>query len=69
MAADSPRWFTSSYSAGEDNCVEVADLRQSPFPVIAVRDSKAPTGPVLGLRADAFSSFLAGVKGGRLGAV
>ncbi|MEU6733726.1 DUF397 domain-containing protein [Streptomyces physcomitrii] len=69
MTAESPRWFKSSYSSAGEQCVEVADLRRSPFPVIAVRDSKAPTGPVLGLRADAFSSFLAGVKGGRLGVV
>ncbi|MEU6733725.1 DUF397 domain-containing protein [Streptomyces physcomitrii] len=69
MATESPRWFKSSYSSGGEQCVEVADLRQSPFPVIAVRDSKAPTGPVLGLRVDAFSSFVAGVKAGQLGTV
>lgn len=69
MAAVPPCWLTSSYSGGEGNCVEVADLRQSPFLAVAVRDSKNPTGPVLGLRAHAFSSFVAGLKSGRLGVV
>ncbi|NKI39691.1 DUF397 domain-containing protein [Streptomyces physcomitrii] len=69
MAADSPRWFKSSYSGGEGNCVEVADLRRSSFPAIAVRDSKNLSGPVLGLRIGAFSLFVAGVKAGQLGTV
>jgi hypothetical protein len=32
--------------------------------VVPVRDSKAPAGPVLGFRAAAFSSFVAGVRAG-----
>ncbi|MEU6733724.1 DUF397 domain-containing protein [Streptomyces physcomitrii] len=62
-------WFKSSYSGGEDNCVEVADLRRSLLPAVAVRDSKNLNGAVLGLHVDAFSSFVAGVKAGQLGTV
>ncbi|MCX4699741.1 DUF397 domain-containing protein [Streptomyces sp. NBC_01373] len=53
-------WRKSSYSEGGDNdCVEVADGYAD---LVPVRDSKAPQGPVLVLRATSWSSFLAKVK-------
>ncbi|MBL0778393.1 MULTISPECIES: DUF397 domain-containing protein [Streptomyces] len=61
----SPRWFTSSYSNNGGNCVEVATDLVVSHGTVPVRDSKAVSGPVLGVSADAFSSFLEGVKAGR----
>jgi hypothetical protein len=51
-------WFKSSYSGGNSNCLEAGELRDG----IAVRDSKYLPGPVLAIRADAWSSFLAALK-------
>ncbi|WP_030411483.1 DUF397 domain-containing protein [Streptomyces sp. NRRL S-1448] len=54
-------WRKSSYSdGGADNCIEVADGLPGTVPV---RDSKNPDGPVLRIRAAAWSSFIATVKG------
>ncbi|WP_431776524.1 DUF397 domain-containing protein [Streptomyces cucumeris] len=62
---DSPHWFKSSYSSNGGTCVEItADFVASG--VVPVRDSKNPTGPVLNLSADAFSSFIEGVKAGEI---
>ncbi|MFF9042837.1 DUF397 domain-containing protein [Streptomyces parvulus] len=51
------QWRKSSYSGDQGgNCVEVAAL---PTPhTIAVRDSKAPSGPALTLAPDAFATFV-----------
>ncbi|MEU4143881.1 DUF397 domain-containing protein [Streptomyces parvulus] len=51
------QWRKSSYSSDQGgNCVEVAAL---PTPrTIAVRDSKAPSGPALTLAPDAFATFV-----------
>ncbi|MFI1976626.1 DUF397 domain-containing protein [Streptomyces wedmorensis] len=58
-------WRKSSYSnADGGECLEVADA----LPVVPVRDSKTPSGPALLFKPAAWSSFVAGVKGGRLGA-
>ncbi|MCM6774810.1 DUF397 domain-containing protein [Nocardia sp. CDC159] len=38
------RWFKSSYSGGNTECVEIAWLEDSQ---IGVRDSKHPSGPAL----------------------
>ncbi|MGI8336789.1 DUF397 domain-containing protein [Actinomadura scrupuli] len=57
-------WRKSSHS-GEDvntECVEVADLS----PVLAVRDSKNPGGPLLTFHRHEFRHLLAQVKSGRL---
>jgi hypothetical protein len=57
------RWRKSSYSGnGGGNCVEVA--RNLPS-VVAVRDSKDPSGPVLSLAAGVWQGFIADVKAGR----
>ncbi|MCX4633129.1 MULTISPECIES: DUF397 domain-containing protein [unclassified Streptomyces] len=50
-------WFKSSYSDGGENCIEVADLRQTDIGRIAVRDSKNPNGPALLLEPASFSTF------------
>ncbi|MFJ5832220.1 DUF397 domain-containing protein [Streptomyces sp. NPDC093089] len=58
-------WRKSSYSNNDGgNCLEVADH----LPVVPVRDSKTPAGPALVFGAVAWSSFVAGVKSGRLDA-
>ncbi|MGW2249136.1 DUF397 domain-containing protein [Kitasatospora sp. NPDC001660] len=52
---------SDSYSGQGGDCVEVAGGVTG---VVPVRDSKDPDGPALLFPADAWSSFLAGVKGG-----
>ncbi|MHC3462474.1 DUF397 domain-containing protein [Streptomyces flavovirens] len=69
MTTDSPRWFTSSYSNNGGQCVEVAVDLAASRGVVPVRDSKDRGGPVLGVTAGAFASFVAGVKAGRFGSV
>lgn len=69
MTSESPRWFTSSYSNNGGNCVEVAANLAVAHNVVPVRDSKVPSGPVLGFTAGSFTSFVAGVKAGEFGAV
>ena len=64
MTTESPRWFKSSYSSNGGNCVEVAVNLAASRGVVPVRDSKNPDGPVLDIPANAFSSFVAGVKAG-----
>jgi hypothetical protein len=54
-------WRKSSWSQGAQNCVEVAGVAD----VMAVRDSKAPTGPALVFGAAQWSAFLVDVKRGR----
>ncbi len=47
-------WHTSSYSAGNGGCVQVA-----PTPArMLVRDSKNPTGPALAIPQPAWRAFL-----------
>ena len=56
-------WKKSSLSGGSGgNCVEVAGNLPG---VIAVRDSKNPTGPALVLTSGEWHTFLASVKSGR----
>lgn len=57
-------WRKSSYSNQDGGaCLEVAD--DFP-PVVPVRDSKNPHGPVLTFAAADWSFFVAAVKGGDL---
>jgi hypothetical protein len=49
-------WFTSSYSSGNGQCVETAQL---PEDGMAVRDTKNRTGGALSFSAEAWRSFLA----------
>ncbi|WP_369183177.1 DUF397 domain-containing protein [Streptomyces sp. Y1] len=54
-------WRKSSYSGQGGDCVEVAD---DVIGLVPVRDSKDPDGPALVFPVEAWSSFVAGVKGG-----
>jgi hypothetical protein len=54
------RWRKSTHSDGSGgNCLEVADDYSA---VIPVRDSKAPLGPALVFRAEAWASFVEDLK-------
>ncbi|MEI5099335.1 DUF397 domain-containing protein [Streptomyces sp. PmtG] len=64
MTTESPRWFKSSYSNNGGNCVEVAANLVVTSGIVPVRDSKRPNGPALNFPADAYSSFVSGVKAG-----
>jgi Domain of unknown function (DUF397) len=64
MDVSSATWRKSSYSGGNGGgCVEVA--RNLPG-IVAVRDSKDRTGPVLTFTPAAWEAFTAGVKSGEL---
>jgi hypothetical protein len=59
---DAADWFKSSYSSDLGaSCVEVADLVPT-HNLVAVRDSKRPTGPALVLPTKAFTAFVESVK-------
>ncbi|MFJ2953870.1 DUF397 domain-containing protein [Streptomyces sp. NPDC087270] len=62
----SAAWYKSSYSQNGGTCVEVA---AGLLGIVPVRDSKDPQGPALVFPADAFASFVAGVKSGEFGTV
>ncbi|MEU3653498.1 DUF397 domain-containing protein [Streptomyces sp. NPDC032161] len=68
MTTPSPRWFKSSYSENGGACIEVAANLAASRGIVPVRDSKVPGGPVLSASAEAFTSFVAGVKAGDFGA-
>ncbi|MDH6218185.1 DUF397 domain-containing protein [Streptomyces pseudovenezuelae] len=54
------RWLRSSYSTGANNCVETALPRSGPFAgMLAVRDSKDATGPVLLFSPESWAGFTA----------
>jgi hypothetical protein len=59
-------WHKSSYSGGEGgNCLEVAPGHPTPaLASVRVRDSKAPLGPRLAFRAEAWSAFVENLKTG-----
>ncbi|MFD3585972.1 DUF397 domain-containing protein [Streptomyces sp. NPDC058683] len=53
-------WIKSSYSGGDENCLEITHTHPT---LIPVRDSKtAPHGPRLAFRPEAWSAFVNGVK-------
>lgn len=56
------RWLRSSYSTGANNCVETAPLDRGPWAgLLAVRDSKAPSGPALLFSPESWAGFTAAV--------
>lgn len=57
------RWHKSSRSSDVANCVEVAFAG----PVVAVRDSKNPTGSVLAVPPPAWTAFTTALRAGDLG--
>ncbi|MFE9295991.1 DUF397 domain-containing protein [Streptomyces niveus] len=52
-------WAKSSYSGGNNNCLEVAHGTADALPV---RDSKRPTGPVLTIPNPVWTTFITSVK-------
>jgi hypothetical protein len=57
-------WRKSSRSANGGNCVEVAVAACVSGHMIAVRDSKDRSGPVLVFAPDEWRAFAAGVRAG-----
>jgi hypothetical protein len=57
----SKAWRNASYSVGNGECVEVADLGVD---LIGVRDSKDPLGPVLRFTRAELHAFVRGVRDG-----
>jgi hypothetical protein len=53
-------WHKSSRSSGNGNCVEVAVVDE----VVAVRDTKDRSGPMLVFAAAEWQAFVAGAKAG-----
>jgi hypothetical protein len=49
------RWRTSTYSGGNNECVQVAPNLPH---LVPVRDSKRPAGPALAFSPDAWRAFL-----------
>ncbi len=49
------KWRSSTYSGGNNECVEIADNIPA---VIPVRDSKRPTGPVIAFAPHAWRAFI-----------
>jgi len=54
------KWFKSTRSGDNGACTEVKDEGD----LIYLRDSKDPTGPVVGFTRAEFRAFIEGVKGG-----
>lgn len=55
------KWFKSTRSAGNSECVEVAFLDEG---MVGVRDSKSPAGPALVFTPGEWEAFTAGVTDG-----
>ncbi|MEV7196831.1 DUF397 domain-containing protein, partial [Streptomyces sp. NPDC093510] len=53
-------WLKSSYSAADNECVEVAHVHTQ----VGIRDSKDPHRNGLTISAAAFAAFVGGVKAG-----
>ncbi|WP_053745273.1 DUF397 domain-containing protein [Streptomyces sp. NRRL WC-3618] len=69
MTTKSPHWYTSSYSDNGGACITVAANLVASHGIVPVRDSKNPSGPVLGIATASFATFVAGVKAGGFGTV
>jgi hypothetical protein len=61
MDLSNAKWRKSTRSGSTGNCVEVADNLQG---VVAVRDSKDPTGPTLVFTLAEWEAFIGGAKDG-----
>jgi Domain of unknown function (DUF397) len=60
-ASGATKWYKSTFSFSNSNCVEVANL---PGGGIGVRDSKDPDGPALTFTPDEWRAFRGGVHNG-----
>ncbi|MGC4946480.1 DUF397 domain-containing protein [Streptomyces sp. DT224] len=69
MTNESPRWRKSSYSSNGGDCVEVATNLVATTGTVPLRDSKLAGGPRLSASAEAFSSFVEGVRAGEFDTV
>ncbi|GAA3523398.1 DUF397 domain-containing protein [Streptomyces osmaniensis] len=49
------KWRSSTYSGGNNECVEIADNIPT---LIPVRDSKRPTGPVIAFTPHTWRTFI-----------
>lgn len=56
-------WRKSSYSGGNDNCVEITEAPA--YDAVAVHDSKIQDGPVLLFSPAQFNAFVRSVRPGR----
>ncbi|WTW98241.1 DUF397 domain-containing protein [Streptomycetaceae bacterium NBC_01309] len=57
---DGVAWRKSSYTANNDQCVEIADVPTCP--VVAVRDSKNPHIPAARVSGTAWGTFIQAAK-------
>ncbi|MFH9420939.1 DUF397 domain-containing protein [Streptomyces sp. NPDC017529] len=57
-------WRKSTYSGGQDECLEIADGLPAGS-AVPVRDSKRTDGPYLLFPASSWAAFVAVVKGAR----
>ncbi|WP_181803538.1 DUF397 domain-containing protein [Streptomyces shenzhenensis] len=58
MKVPETAWFKSSYSSDQGaSCVEIANLIPT-HTLVAVRDSKFPSGPTLAVPPEAFAAFV-----------
>lgn len=60
------QWKKSTFTTGDNNCVEIAHSLPSSLAkrTVGVRDSKNRTGPVLAFGVDAARWFVTGAKEG-----
>lgn len=58
------KWFKSSRSSSQKDCVEIAHLDEG---MVGVRDSKNPSGPALVFAPSEWDAFTQGVRGGTFG--
>ncbi len=61
---DRTTWQTSSHSGTAGSCVEVSRNVPDVPDLVAVRDSKNPTGPALAFTSADWRTFISGVKAG-----
>ncbi|QKW18991.1 DUF397 domain-containing protein [Kitasatospora sp. NA04385] len=64
-------WRKSSYSdaQGQGDCVEIAETYAASHGVVAIRDSKNPTGTPLVVPVAAWNAFATAVAAGEFGAI
>jgi Domain of unknown function (DUF397) len=56
------RWWRSSYSGANGNCIEIGDFGD----LVGIRDSEDPSGPIILLTRAEWRAFLAAVRDGAL---